>query len=245
MIRLLNIYPHLSLVSNLPSSLSLVNQGSPFLCLLAGTSPFLQTSLHPFPLQLFINYLGVEGIILSNLLVLQFVFIVTDSTHSYAGILSHCSEVLRHHPLLGLLLRHLAVDVLLADALTGRPDCPLENENNDRFWIMSVKELQATPLALVSMLLLHTLGSLDVNNLVKLQFYLVSMLGTIYHPRTIPPPEWQLLQLPVQDGGHLPTQAVVHVQGLVLSLQNISACLELEIFSNEGFCLDFRHGKLF
>ena len=43
------------------------------------------------------------------------------------------------------------------------------------------------------------------------------------------PPERQFLQRSVQDGGHLPTQAVVHMQGLVLGLVRLPPGLQLVV----------------
>ena len=42
-------------------------------------------------------------------------------------------------------------------------------------------------------------------------------------------PERQLLQLPVEDGGHLSAEAVVHVKGLVLCLVSLSPGLQLVV----------------
>ena len=83
------------------------------------------------------------------------------------------------------------------------------------------------------MLLLHPLGPLDVDHLVILQLLLVGVLGSVNDPGPVPLPEGQLLDLSVEDSGHLAAEAVVHVQGLVLSLRHVPRRLQLEVLRGD------------
>ena len=162
----------------------------------------LRSSLLSSPVQLLVDDLSVQRVALSDLLVLQLVLVVTDGADGDAGILPHRPEVLGDHPLLGLFLSHLAVDVLLTDARRRGPDGSLEDEYNGRLWVVFVKQLETTPLTFVPEgnilnretfgeyfvsppLFLYSFRSLDVNYLVKFQLGLVGVLGSIYHPGSV------------------------------------------------------------
>ena len=172
------------------------------LLLLSCRSIWVSWQTFPFPIKLLVDDLRVQSVVLSDLLVLQLVLVVTDGADGDAGILPHRPEVLGDHPLLGLFLSHLAVDVLLTDTRCCCPDGSLEDEYNWRLWVVFVKQLEATALTFVPEgnilnretfgeyfvsppLFLYSFRSLDVNNLVKFQLGLVGVLGSIYHPGAV------------------------------------------------------------
>ena len=127
----------------------MINQSSTFL-LLGCRSIWVSWQTFPFPIKLLVDDLRVQGVVLSDLLVLQLVLVVTDRGDGDRGVLAHRPEVLGDHPLLGQpLLRDLAVDVLLADALVGSSNRALEHEDHIFLWVVLVKQLKTTGFAFV------------------------------------------------------------------------------------------------
>merc|ERR1719336_2880785 len=136
----------------------LVYQSSAFL-LLGCRSIWVSWQTFPFPIKLLVDDLSVQSVVLSDLLVLQLVLVVTDRGDGDGGVLPHRPEVLGDHPLLGQpLLRDLAVNVYLADALVGSSNRALEHEDHIFLWVVLVKKLESTGLAFVPVLLLDPLS---------------------------------------------------------------------------------------
>ena len=120
------------------------------LLLLSCWSIWVSWQTFPFPIKLLVDNLRVQSVVLSDLLVLQLVFVVTDRGDSDGRVLAHRPEVLGDHPLLGQpLLRDLAVNVLLADALVGSSNGALEHEDHIFLWVVLVKQLKTTGFAFV------------------------------------------------------------------------------------------------
>ena len=128
----------------------LVYQSSTLL-LLSCRSIWVSWQTFPFPIKLLVDNLRVQSVVLSDLLVLQLVLVVTDRGDGDGGVLAHRPEVLGDHPLLGeeAFLGHLAVDVLLRDALVGRSYGALKHEYHIFLRVMLVEQLKTTPLAFV------------------------------------------------------------------------------------------------
>ena len=85
-----------------------------------------------------------------------------------------------------------ASHILLTDPRGCGTDGTLKDECNHGLGIMFVEYLESTSLTLVPPLLLYTLGPLDVNNFIKLQFCLVGVFGSVNNSRPIPTPRKQV-----------------------------------------------------
>lgn len=183
-------------------------------------SQLLQPPLaHALPLQLLLDHLGVLGVRVCHLPSLDLLLLLVDGGHGDGAELAHVLGALGHHhpDFFGSLGLLLAIDAGVTEALSELDHGSIHDEGVGVVLVLVlVEQEQAAFAALLAVLPLDALGSLDVGVLLDLHVAeLVGMFGSVYDPGSVPGPHRQLLQLAVQHQHHLAAQAVVHMQGLL------------------------------
>uniref|UniRef100_A0A6B0V6D0 Uncharacterized protein n=1 Tax=Ixodes ricinus TaxID=34613 RepID=A0A6B0V6D0_IXORI len=188
-----------------------------FLCILFHLcSLFNQLPLvHPLPLQLLLDDAGIVGIRVCNFPRFNLLFFLVDCGDRHRAELAHVLCVLGHHDLLGLnccLEEHTGLE----RAFPCPEHRPLHHKSDVALGVVLIEQQQVAFFALLPVLAFDAFWSLQVNDFVRAERQLVSVLGSVDHPRTVSGTQRKLLNRTIQDHRHTTTYAIVHIQRLLL-----------------------------